>query len=106
MGHLFVLTEVEETALPNGWLTAAQSREMAENWKEEELISCIDSIMTIISREAEEGKLSTQINVKTNRPRHFYDALKEKLNSLGYRVDMHRNPDSDIYSTVQWGIYW
>lgn len=101
-----IVIEVKETVLPNSWLTAAQCREMAESWKEEELISCIDSIMTAISHAASNGNLSAHVSVKTDRPGHFYEALKEKLNSLGYRVIMPNDPNSKIYSTLSWGIYW
>ena len=101
-----IVIGAKETALPNNWLTAAQCRELAESWKEEELIPCIDCIMIVISRAAKEGKFSTLINIKNDKPRYFYDALKGKLNSLGYRVSMLNYPDSDIYSTVAWGIYW
>lgn len=106
MDELRILTEVKKTVLPNGWLTATECRKMAENWKDEELTSCIDIIMNVISYEASRGNNSAWVNIRTNKPKHFYTALEEKMKLLGYDIGIPKYSGTNTPAAALWVFKW
>lgn len=97
---------VTEKATSNGWHTAPECRERAESWENEEMKTCINSLMKDIWEEAGKGGTSASLAVRTSRPAHFYKTLKTKMEKLGFQVVPPNCPGDSGAISRQWLFKW
>lgn len=98
--------EVKETVIPAYWHTAAECREIAESWENNELRSCMDTLLSAIWQEANRGGVSLSHSIYTNRPAHFYEVLREKMETLGFQVEPPACPSDTSCFSRWWKFKW
>ena len=86
-------------------ITDDKAREKALGWRNEELQSCLTTLMANISNKANNGGLSGKFDVKIGRPIEFYNTLRQILVGLGYKVEMPSEPHLGGYAK-EWKISW
>lgn len=103
---VLVVTEKKEMEYPEHWLRASECRELANNWENEEIKNCMNSVMERIKEAASMGESCYVGHIKSTRPPHFYEVLEKIFIDLGYTVTVPKNPsDPDVYSKI-WGFSW
>ena len=98
--------EMQEITIPNHWHTAAECREQAENWKNEEMKNLIDKIMDGIWTDAKKGGASHEHDIRTSRPEHFYETFQKFMESLGYTVKKPWNASDTRFHSANWTFCW
>lgn len=105
MNGVFIM-KIEEIDIPNNWHTAAECRQRADNWVNSELKTCAKIVLDNLWKAAGEGQTHLSHDILTNRPKYFYEMLKNLMVSLGYRVEMPENPSDTRYGRKTWDFYW
>ena len=98
--------KVKTTSYPTTWKTAKECRETANSWENEEIKSCVDSLMTKVWAKANEGGTFIVCAVRTGRPKHFYEVLEKIFKDLGYSVTVPTEPWYDNCASKNWVFKW
>lgn len=101
-----VKIEVKEVAIPDHWHTASDCRERAESWENSELRACIDTVLASLWEIAGQGGVSGCHNIRTGRPKHFYETFKQMMETLGYKVEAPADPANTYHGYKVWTFHW
>lgn len=86
-------------------MTAEEAHERATSWRNEELQTCLSTLMTNINNRVNKGGLCGNFDVKVGRPIEFYNTLEQILIGLGYKVEKPHEPHLGGYAKA-WKISW